>query len=252
MWQIIFGAAIWVIFAIPVFEGVLNIGNAIGLTVGALLFFYGIFRKKLRPLIAKLRERKPWEILTNIFCVGVSVTLIYFCIGTGLVIYGMNNTPPEDTQVVVVLGCQVRPDGQPSTTLRGRLDAALEYLNENPETICIVTGGQGTDEVISEAECMSNYLIENGISEDRIIKEDMSSSTKENFMYTREILEERYGEDIPAVAAVTSNYHCFRSEIAAKKQGIKAYSIPASSPREMLPTYIVREVFGIIGEAFFR
>lgn len=252
MLQIILGAVIWVIFAIPVFEGVFNIGNAVGLAFGAALFLWGLFRKRLIPVLVRLREKKPLKILTDTVCIAFCAVMLYCCAGAGMVLYGMNNAPPEGTEVVIVLGCKVREDGQPATTLRARLDAALDFLENNPDSICVVTGGQGSDEVISEAQCMKNYLLSQGLDESRILFEDRSTSTKENFLYSKEILTEKYGDTLPPVAVATSNYHCFRAGIAAKKLGYKTYSIPAMSPREMLPTYTVREIFGIIGEAFFR
>ena len=252
MWQIIAGALGWTVFAIPVFEGVLNFGNITGMLLFGCLFFWGIFRKKIRLFLEKKRKKTPFRLLTNVFCVLFLMGAIYSAVGLGLVIHGMTNTPPDGTKIAVVLGCQVNPDCSPSKTLRMRLDRTAEFLNENPDAVCIVTGGQGPDEPISEAQCMKKYLTEIGIPEERIITEDKSTSTKENLVFSAQIINERFTDGTTEIAIATSDYHCYRAGIAAGKAGLKAYSLPAGSPREMLPTYVVREIFGIIGEAFFR
>ncbi len=93
-----------------------------------------------------------------------------------------------------------------------RLDKAKEYLTENPSTKCIVSGGQGLNEPFSEAEGMAKYLIEQGISEDRIIKEDKSQSTKENI-----INSSKYIESDASVGIITNNFHMFRALQISRK-----------------------------------
>ena len=69
-------------------------------------------------------------------------------------------------------------------TLARRLDAALAYLEENPKAYVVVSGGQGAGEDISEAEAMRRYLAARGIEESRILMEDKSMSTLENFLFS--------------------------------------------------------------------
>lgn len=82
---------------------------------------------------------------------------------------------------VVVLGAQVRKSG-PSKVLRYRLDTAINYLNENPGTICIVSGGKGPNEPVAEAQGMTNYLESYSIKKNRIIKEMKSKTTQEKHL----------------------------------------------------------------------
>ena len=250
--QIIIGALLWAVFAVPVFEGVLNFGNAAGMLLSGALFFYGVFADRIRAKLKRLREKKPWRVVTNTVCVLFCCLMAYIVCGTGLVVYGMANTPGQDVTTAVVLGCKVRDDCTPSATLRMRLDKTIEFLTENPDAVCIVTGGLGDDEPITEAECMKTYLMQKGIDESRIYTEDKATSTKENLLFSAQIIKEEIGADVTEIALVTSDYHCFRAGITAKEAGLKAYSLPASSPREMLPTYVLREVFGIVGEWLFR
>jgi uncharacterized SAM-binding protein YcdF (DUF218 family) len=149
----------------------------------------------------------------------------------------------ESPSAVIVLGCQVRGE-RPSKMLRFRLDKAVEYLNEHKELPVIVSGGKGDDEAISEALCMHNYLIEQGIDERRIIMEDKSTSTAENIRFSFDITDSMgLGRDI---TIVTDGYHQYRASLIAKKNGavsVTAYS--ADTESRFVPTYWVREWFGL-------
>ena len=143
---------------------------------------------------------------------------------------------------IIVLGAQVRENGS-SVVLRYRLDTAIEYLEENPETICIVSGGQGANEPFSEAEGMANYLIENGIEKDRILLENKSKNTVQNMQYSSALMDETYN----SVGIVTNNFHMFRAMKLAKAQGLKnVCAIAADSNVLYLPNNVLRECLGIL------
>lgn len=143
---------------------------------------------------------------------------------------------------LIVLGAQVYADG-PCRVLKYRLDRAYDYLTENPQAVCIVSGGKGWNEPETEAEIMRRYLLERGISEDRIIKEDRSKSTLENILFSRELLP---SGDIP-VGIVTNNFHVFRAVSIARKQGLSdAFGIPAGSEALFQPNNMFREFFGVM------
>ena len=126
---------------------------------------------------------------------------------------------------IIVLGAQVREDG-PSVVLKYRLDKAIEYLNDNTETICIVSGGQGINEPFTEAEGMADYLVRNGISKKRILLENASTNTIENIQYSKKLLKESYN----GVGIITNDFHVFRSVQIAKMQEIEnVYGIAAES-----------------------
>ena len=91
-------------------------------------------------------------------------------------------------EVMVIFGCQVKPDG-PSILLRDRLDTALAYLEEHPETRVVVTGGKGDDEHMSEAQCMYDYLTAHGVSDAKILMEDRSRNTHQNIQNTLALLD---------------------------------------------------------------
>ena len=136
----------------------------------------------------------------------------------------------------------MREDG-PSVVLRYRLDTAISYLNENPNTICIVSGGQGFNEPFSEAEGMADYLIENGIEKSRILLEDESTNTLENIRNSKALMESSYN----GVGIVTNNFHVFRAVQLAKAQGLEnVCGIAADSSKIYLPNNVLRECCGIL------
>ena len=152
---------------------------------------------------------------------------------------------PAQNATAVILGCRVYGD-RPSLILTERMDAAVSYLNENTDAVCIASGGQGADEDISEAECIYRYLVENGISPERIYTENQSTSTRENFAYSYEIIKEN---SLPQeIAIVTNEFHAYRAGIIAGKLGLSYGAVPAKTARWLLPTYYARELFGVLYE----
>ena len=153
----------------------------------------------------------------------------------------------KDLDYIVVLGAQMRDNG-PSTIFKYRLDAAYTYLSENPDTICIVSGGQGTNEAVSEGDGGKDYLVSRGIDPERIIAESNAMDTYENIQYSLDIMKQAAGADEQLkYGIVTNNFHVFRGLHLAKGItddavcGIAAYTVPW-----FLPNNMVRECFGII------
>lgn len=162
--------------------------------------------------------------------------------GTGLVASEFGAAGKAGLDYIVVLGAQVKDDG-PSVVLRYRLDTAAEYLRSNPDTLCIVTGGQGRNEPITEAEGMRDYLESVGIDEKRIIMETRALNTQQNIAYSMELMESPEG----SVGIVTNDFHVFRGVALARKQGLAdVCGIAAPSDVLYLPNNVLRECFGIM------
>lgn len=177
-----------------------------------------------------------------IFHVLVAIGVVVLAILCGIIGTKFTAKGSPNLDYLIVLGAQVREDG-PSVVLRYRLDAAIDYLIENPDTICIVSGGQGKNEPVSEAEGMAEYLIKNGIEKSRIILEDKSTSTVENIQYSKALIEPPYN----GVGIVTNNFHVFRGTQIAKAQGLEGVSgIAADSSVLYLPNNVLRECCGIL------
>ena len=134
--------------------------------------------------------------------------------------------------------------------MKRRLDCAYEYLSEHENVSVIVSGGQGSDEIISEAQCMKEYLTESGISPERIFMEDKSTNTEENLKFSQEIIT---GAGLPEkITLVTDSFHQCRAEMLAENIGIKPYNISGYTSWYIVPTYWVREWFGIAYYFIFR
>ena len=170
--------------------------------------------------------------------------LILFFSICGRIIQGMTWKGDANLDYVVVLGAQVRKD-VPSRALKKRLDEALSYAEKNPETILILSGGQGSGEDITEAQCMKEYLIAQGISEKRMVLEEKSTSTKENLAFSHELT----GCADSPTGIISNNFHVYRAVKLAQKLGYTSpQGIAAESDPIMQVHYVVREVFALVKE----
>ena len=188
------------------------------------------------------------KILKLIFHVVVITGIVVLVILCGLIAGKFTSKGEKNLDYIIVLGAQIREDG-PSTVLRYRLDEAIEYLNENPDTVCIVSGGQGSNEPYPEAEGMAKYLIEKGIDSKRIILEGESQTTVENIRNSKEFMDEDYN----GVGIITNNFHMFRALRIAEVQGLEnACGIAAKSNMLYLPNNVLRECGGILKNWMLR
>ena len=219
-------------------------------TLIGLLLFGGI-------IAAALLYRQIWGIIRRLWkrAVGKAVVICAAAVLTSaLALVGFFNVqmfshisrPAENLQCIIVLGCRVKGE-TPSSMLWVRTRAAYEALCEHPEAVCIVSGGQGEGEDISEAEAMRRLLREWGIAEERIIMEDKSTSTKENLDNSAAILQELGITE--SIAIATSEYHQYRASIYAKRSGLgEVGSYSAGTRRYMLLNCWLREWAALAAE----
>ena len=136
-----------------------------------------------------------------------------------------------ESDYVIVLGCTVEGT-EPSVMLQDRINAAYAYLQES-DAICIVSGGMGDDENITEAQCMFNGLTAMGIDADRIWLEDQATSTLENLEYSMALIEERTGSQPDHVAVLSSEFHLYRAQMFAREMGLDIRPVYAASTRDL-------------------
>lgn len=208
------------------------------LCLAGLLGCYGL----LALLIPKYKFlRIVRTLLTVCICIG----LFLFCITEALVIKASFGQPERKCQYIVVLGCMVHPTG-PSVTLQNRIDAAYDYLTAHPDVIAIVSGGQGEDEPMTEAQCMYEHLLAMGIDEDRIWVEDQATSTWGNLQYSLALIEEKTGTRPTTIGLLSSEYHLFRASLQAKALGLDPVGIPAKTTlASQALNHFLREVAGV-------
>ena len=137
----------------------------------------------------------------------------------GFVYYQETHLPPiGDSDVIIVLGAQVKPDGEPSLQLQWRLDAAAKAWQER-NCLVIVCGAQGSNEPAPEAHVMRDVLIAQGVPEEAILMDDQSFNTRQNIQNAVTLLE---GHDVEDVLIVTSDYHLPRAMSIAEDAGLSA------------------------------
>lgn len=205
---------------------------------GVIIAYYVLaLLKKHSPKTAKALSTA----LTIVLCIGILI----FAATEALIIYASFGQPDTDCEYIVVLGAKVH-DTTPSLSLSDRIRAAESYLKAHPDTIAVLSGGQGVDEGISEAQCLFNELTARGIPADRLWLEEHSTSTWENLHFTLDLIEEKTGTRPASIGLVSSEYHLFRAGVFAKECGITAIGIPAqTSMFSIKVNYFMREVAGI-------
>lgn len=173
---------------------------------------------------------------------GVLVLMLVGFLATQvLILQDFGDEGEPDLDYIVVLGAQVYEWG-PSVVLQHRLDTACDYLQANPRTMCIVSGGQGFNEHAAEADVMADYLVTHGIDPSRIIVEDRAENTEQNIVNSMAFFD----PDNDSVGIVTNNFHVFRGVRIARKAGIAhVCGIAAGSSVPYLPNNMVRESLGI-------
>lgn len=221
---------------------IFNIGNAAGIAVCTALILITAKHSSFFAFAKKLWSCVGGKIAIVTVCTAIAAGMAYAAVLSANMYKAMKNEP-EEPDILVVLGCKVRGE-KPTRMLRRRLDAAYDYMQENPDVMCIVSGGQGSDESVAEAQAMKNYLVEKGISADRIIMEDKSTSTDENIENSLAILDSLGLER--RITIVTDGFHQYRAGLIAKKHGIEqVHAVSADTEPRYLFTYWVREWFGI-------
>ncbi len=229
---LITGIFIIAVFSLTVFEDVFNAGNIAGILGGIYITALGLMFNRINHTL--------WNILFVAAALGIVsvITLMSF-------IYIKGKTKACNEKVIIVLGCRVKWD-KPSLSLIKRADAAYDFLMKNPKALAILSGGQGKDEALSEAECMKNFLLEKGIAKSRLILEDKSTTTDENIAFSLKLINS-LGLD-KEIAVATSEYHQLRASMICNRYGLKSSPQSAKTKLTVLHVFLLREIFGIIKE----
>lgn len=180
------------------------------------------------------------KLLKRLLITLLGLGLIFLLIIGGLIYSGTQQTPKKNADTMIILGAQVRGNpAVPSAILKERLDAAVPYLLENPQTKVVVTGGQGPDETDTEANVMARYLMEQGIDSQRIIKESQSSRTEENISNAKKLT------DLGKIVIVTSDFHMYRGLMLARRENVDASGLPAVSKSSATFKSYAREMLAL-------
>lgn len=233
---------LFLIFLTPIFLHIFNIGNLFGMIVSACCFLATLFHQPLFHLLQTIWQGIGGKILlcTLALLLVAGIGFTGFC-SIRMAQYYQN--PPKTPCTVVVLGCKVKGT-TPSLMLQRRLEAAGTYLQENPEILCIVSGGKGVGEDISEAQAMKTYLLATGISAERILLEDCSTDTQENLQFSKAILNEK---GLPnRITIITDGFHQYRAHRMAEEMELESWSVSGKTRHILIPTYWVREWMALL------
>ncbi len=154
-------------------------------------------------------------------------------------------TPETAVSYIVVLGAKVN-GATPSDNLRSRIDAAYAYLTAHPDTVAVLSGGQGSDEEMTEAQCMRRELTGKGIDGERLWLEEKATSTWENICFSLDLIEEQTGQRPDTIGLVTSEFHLYRAGLFAADCGVNAVGIPGKTADSFEHIYyFLREIAGV-------
>lgn len=157
-------------------------------------------------------------------------------------------TPEPDKDYVLILGCRIRQDGTLYPIIRGRAERAMEFIRKQREqtgkqAVFLPSGGKGNDECLSEAEAVKRFLVENDIPEENILTETESTTTLENMVFSRRLIDSKAN-----VAFSTSDFHVFRSGVLASSLGWNIDGIGARTKWYFWPNAFAREFIALLYE----
>ncbi|MBR2560489.1 MAG: YdcF family protein [Firmicutes bacterium] len=235
------------------------LGFILGICICAGTLLPGILGDILqRSTVVDVHNENGVALYAEIAIEGIMTAIVSYleCMLLGTVFFGIKaarHVPAFDKDYMMILGCQIKDDGTPTNLLKGRADRAVEFARmqkeaTGKEVIFVPSGGKGSDEKISEAESVKNYLLSLGIREELIMPECESANTEENFRNSLKLILEDAGIEDPKVAFSTTNYHVFRSGLLASEQGIYAEGIGSRTRSYFWINAFVREFIATLAE----
>ncbi len=223
-------------------EGLFPLFVTLSVMLGVLLPY--IFRKSLRNRLGRIYL--PIKIFMSCAMMFYAVTFVML---VGYIHLSPSAEPGAQSDgtenVYIVFGAKVKAEG-PTKTLASRLDAAADVMEKDSGAVCIVSGGQGTDEPFTEASCMRDYMVERGVAPERIFLEEKASNTKENILYSAALIEQ-LGLSDRQLICISSETHIPRIRLMCSRAGIDALYIKAETPMKVfLFTTWVREYLSYV------
>lgn len=193
-----------------------------------------------------LGRKQTWARILRIALIAVlGVGFCCFMAAEVPVLVGAHEDEDTSADCLIVMGAGVN-GYEPSLSLLNRLEAAYGWLQENPEGIAILSGGQGDGEWVSEAQCMYDWLTAKGVAPERLILEDQAANSYENITFSLELLQSHGGDPGGRIAIVSNEYHLHRIRLLAKHFGVDPVCVAARTPYPILfLNYAVREAFAL-------
>ncbi|MDF3885858.1 YdcF family protein [Cupriavidus basilensis] len=231
--------------------GLFNFGVVLPLAIGAaFLMLSWRWETVAQWRTASRRRRWIWGIGRAAFAAWlVTLGMFFYFISTGISESTDAGSPPE---AILILGSGT-PHCAASPTLAARLDKGLALARQWPAARVVVSGGQDFGLRCSEADVMADYLTTHGLAPDRLIREDRSTSTEENLLFSRRLLEQQGVSAGDQLVLVTSDFHLIRAKRIAHKAGFRTVSgAGAATPLYLRYNAWLREYFAFISGWILR
>jgi uncharacterized SAM-binding protein YcdF (DUF218 family) len=222
------------------FSSNIHTGIIAELVIGALFFFCAVFFK------AFYEKTAVWfKFMCVAICAAICAAPLF------LLSHGTADTANYNEDVLIVLGAGINGT-RVGENLKRRLDAALDYIEKNPAALIVVSGGKGFQEEITEAEAMEKYLVSQGADAEKIIKEEKATSTYENFVFSKKLLDEIFGKEYK-ISFVTNDFHVYRAHGLAIKAGFSSAShIHAPTRYTTVISNTIRECLAVAKYALIK
>ncbi len=225
----------------------INIGVVTGLAVALVFLLYAVKMNSIHTLIAKLWKKEIGKAILSFCAFGLIIVVAVGGYTFGRILQYSKSSDVQ-TEYIIVLGCKVNGT-QPGPYLNGRIRKAREYLCNHPTATAILSGGKGDDEGISEAQCMYNCLTESGINGERLIMEDTSTATLENFKNSIALLQAK-GVELKEITVITNDFHEYRASKFAQMCGLTAYPYPYKTPWIGYVPFVLREIYAVVCQIY--
>lgn len=214
----------------------INLGVILPAIIGIPLLAYGIFYDRLQPVLLEGAGAIVKWVIVAIYAIYIIVTVS----GVMVITVYDHKKVEQGADAVIVLGAAVHGD-KPSLTLMNRADIAMEYALKDDATVIVVSGGKGKQEQVTEAQEACDYLVNRGFPRERILIEDKARDTYENFLYSKELLDNRFGEGEYTAVYATNDFHVYRAGLAAKEAGLDILGMGCSAKWYIQPNNYMRE-----------
>ena len=241
-----------VIFIVTLFiEGIkvirhegLKPANLLTMLFSVLLYLY----LAVWPVIGGLEKGRlgtKLYVLISLSAIYVLALMAVYLLSAALNLFHLKKRRGAD--YIIVLGAGIIGD-RVTPLLAARIDKGIELLHHNPGAKLILSGGQGPGEDIAEGEAMARYAEEKNVGPEKIIIEGRSTSTEENLLFSRKLMEKAW----PKVIVVTTAYHVFRALLLAKQQELKCVGFGAKTKWYFTLNALIREFAGYLSLTWKR
>jgi uncharacterized SAM-binding protein YcdF (DUF218 family) len=208
------------------------------------------FERDHTPLVELQRSMSPWRRLLIVGVVLSALLAGYYAVSLFQVYSAGRSDDARPVDAIVVMGA-AQYDGRPSPQLAARLDQVAELWPEGLAPVVVVTGGKQPGDRFTEAEASASYLIERGVPDAAIVRDDQGATSFQSLERVAALLGTDSADE-QSVLIVTDPYHTLRSVLIAREVGLTAHGSPTQTSVVTGARSFERHVFEAGGVAIGR